>query len=167
MPKIYGPYKHGIQWRLHVVSGRGDKRKTTYRTYSTIELAEAASIKAQVRESSPRLPSNGLPTPPAVEVGAYVYVMRCHGRPATFKIGFTKNLTHRLRSIKNGNPFHIELVAWWWSARASDEESDLHRQFRTSRGRGEWFAKTKQLDDFIKNKASAARDDFVDLEWPR
>ena len=166
MPKIYGPYKHGDQWRLHVVSGRGGKRKTKYRPYPTIELAEAA-IAAQAREVGPRSPSPGLPVPPVVPTGAYVYVMRCHGRPATFKIGFTKNLTQRLSSIRNGNPFHIELVAWWWSAAAADEESNLHRQFGASRGRGEWFAKTKALDDLIKNKAAGARDDFVDLEWPR
>lgn len=41
-PRIYGPYEHGDQWRLHVVTGRGRGRKTIYRSYPTRELAEAA-----------------------------------------------------------------------------------------------------------------------------
>ncbi len=41
-PRIYGPYKHGDQWRVHVVTGSGGGRKTTYRGYPTRDLAEAA-----------------------------------------------------------------------------------------------------------------------------
>lgn len=40
-PKVYGPYEHGDQWRVHVVVRRGRKRETTYQTYSTRALAEA------------------------------------------------------------------------------------------------------------------------------
>lgn len=41
-PRIYGPYEHGEQWRLHVVTGSGRGRKTSYRGYPTRDLAEAA-----------------------------------------------------------------------------------------------------------------------------
>jgi integrase len=41
-PRIYGPYEHGDQFRLHVVTGSGRGRKTTYRSYPTRDLAEAA-----------------------------------------------------------------------------------------------------------------------------
>lgn len=46
-PRIYGPYKHRDQWRLHVVTGSGRGRKTTYRGYPTRDLAEAALAGAR------------------------------------------------------------------------------------------------------------------------
>lgn len=46
-PRIYGPYQHGELFRLHVVTGSGRGRKTTYRSYPTRELAEAALAGAQ------------------------------------------------------------------------------------------------------------------------
>ena len=46
-PRIYGPHKHGNLWRLHVVTGSGRGRKTTYRSYPTRDLADAARAGAQ------------------------------------------------------------------------------------------------------------------------
>lgn len=46
-PRIYGPYKHGDSWRLHVVTGSGGGRKTTYRSYSTRAEADAALAGAR------------------------------------------------------------------------------------------------------------------------
>jgi integrase len=46
-PRIYGPYQHGELWRLHVVTGSGRGRTTTYRSYPTRELAEAALAGAR------------------------------------------------------------------------------------------------------------------------
>jgi integrase len=46
-PRIYGPYQHGELWRLHVVTGSGRGRKTTYRSYPTRDLAEAALAGAR------------------------------------------------------------------------------------------------------------------------
>lgn len=46
-PRIYGPYKHRDQWRLHVVTGSGRGRTTTYRSYPTRDLAEAALAGAR------------------------------------------------------------------------------------------------------------------------
>lgn len=41
-PKIYGPYEHGDQWRVHIVTrGSGERRETTYSSYPTRALAEA------------------------------------------------------------------------------------------------------------------------------
>jgi len=40
-PKIYGPYKHRDQWRVHVVTRRGGKGKTVYETFETRALADA------------------------------------------------------------------------------------------------------------------------------
>lgn len=46
-PRIYGPYQHGDQWRLHVVTGSGRRRKTAYRSYPTRDLADAALTGAR------------------------------------------------------------------------------------------------------------------------
>lgn len=46
-PRIYGPYPHREQWRLHVVTGSGRGRTTTYRSYPTRDLAEAALAGAR------------------------------------------------------------------------------------------------------------------------
>lgn len=46
-PRIYGPYQHGDLWRLHVVTGSGRGRTTTYRSYPTRDLAEAALAGAR------------------------------------------------------------------------------------------------------------------------
>lgn len=39
-PKLYGPYKHGDIWRVHIVTGSGGSRSTRYRSFATRELAE-------------------------------------------------------------------------------------------------------------------------------
>jgi integrase len=46
-PRIYGPYQHRELWRLHVVTGSGRGRTTTYRSYPTRDLAEAALAGAR------------------------------------------------------------------------------------------------------------------------
>lgn len=53
-PRIYGPYKHGDVWRLHVVTRSGGRRKTTYRSYPTWDLANAAlgGARAQAQGST-------------------------------------------------------------------------------------------------------------------
>ena len=40
-PKFYGPYEHGDNLRVHVVTGRGATRKTRYRTFTTRGAADA------------------------------------------------------------------------------------------------------------------------------
>lgn len=39
-PRIYGPYQHRGQWRVHIVTGSGGSRRTRYRSFETRELAE-------------------------------------------------------------------------------------------------------------------------------
>jgi len=56
--RIYGPYQHGDQWRVHIVTRSGGKRKTRYQKFATEQLAndwlDGASDQAQgvtVREA--------------------------------------------------------------------------------------------------------------------
>lgn len=39
--RIYGPYQHGEQWRVHEVETSGGRRHTTYHCFETIDEAEA------------------------------------------------------------------------------------------------------------------------------
>jgi integrase len=70
-PRIYGPYKHGDLYRLHVVTGSGRGRTTTYRSYPTWDLANAAlggarsqaqgsTVKAAVDEMLAQMRAQGL-----------------------------------------------------------------------------------------------------------
>lgn len=40
-PSYFGPYERGRLWRVHVVTGSGGARKTSYETFATRALAEA------------------------------------------------------------------------------------------------------------------------------
>lgn len=40
-PRIYGPYEHGSGWRVHVVTRRGGKRTTVYKSFATRGEADA------------------------------------------------------------------------------------------------------------------------------
>lgn len=40
-PRIYGPYEHGDQFRVHVVTSSGGRRKTSYHAFATRALAQA------------------------------------------------------------------------------------------------------------------------------
>ncbi len=40
-PRVFGPYKHGDKWRVHVVTRSGGKRTTSYETFASRDLAEA------------------------------------------------------------------------------------------------------------------------------
>lgn len=56
-PRIYGPYQHGELWRVHVVTRKsGGGRSTTYLSYPTRDLAEAAitGAKSQAQGSTVR-----------------------------------------------------------------------------------------------------------------
>lgn len=40
-PRIYGPYEHGDQYRVHVVTSSGGRRTTSYHAFATRALAQA------------------------------------------------------------------------------------------------------------------------------
>jgi len=68
-----------------------------------------------------------------------VYILKT---PGFYKIGIAADIQKRLRTLRTGNPFGIEVV---FSAPVYDAygiESKLHRQFKNKRKSGEWFALT-------------------------
>jgi hypothetical protein len=65
----------------------------------------------------------------------YVYLMH-NKRNNLIKIGKSKNPGHREKTLQAEEP-EIMMIAVW---KASDKlESDLHRQYKHKRNRGEWF----------------------------
>lgn len=73
------------------------------------------------------------------------------GKKGAIKIGRTKNLAKRLERLQCGNPFELRVLAT--IPCGSEEEcigleARLHRFFRKSRIRGEWFKGTIRFTDY-------------------
>lgn len=69
------------------------------------------------------------------EALTYVYVM-LNVRNGLFKIGYSKNPTHRERTLQSAEPEIILLQCWEGDKKM---EKELHKCFRMKRVRGEWF----------------------------
>lgn len=67
------------------------------------------------------------------------------------KIGLTDSVARRMSQLRSGRSDDLALLATMPGGRA--EERKLHRQFATSRHRGEWFAPTPELLALIKATA--------------
>lgn len=93
-PRIYGPYQHGEQFRLHVVTGSGRGRKTVYRVYPTRDLAEAALAGA-------RSQAQGTTVRQAYD--AFIARMRERGLGDSTIETAEYRLEHILQLAKNGN----------------------------------------------------------------
>lgn len=55
------------------------------------------------------------------------------------KIGVTKNVESRLKSLQTGSPGKLELIGSIETAKAYELESELHEKYRELRVSGEWF----------------------------
>lgn len=86
----------------------------------------------QAETVSGRLP----PLPPRTYGRDVLYVI---GQPGTaiVKIGVTKSVPSRLKSIQTGSP--VPLSVLWWHPGSYDLEEILHREFVDLRLHGEWF----------------------------
>jgi len=68
-----------------------------------------------------------------------------------FKIGFSRDVKARLRTIASNCPLPVELVCSLPEGLSSKEtERRLHKRFRTKRVRGEWFRLDPEDVEFIK-----------------
>ena len=104
--RIYGPYEHGDQWRVHIVTGRGDGRKTVYKTYPTRARAEAfiAGARDEAQGRSVR-----------ASVDAFLERMRAQGRGA----GTVETAEHRLWMLL-GLPANGERPLRWLNGRGTE-----------------------------------------------
>lgn len=81
----------------------------------------------------------------------YVYFIGC-GDPVTYvKIGSTHDTRYRLRVLQVGCPLPLSMLGSVLADDAERMEIDLHKRFASSHVRGEWFAVTAQLVDYISS----------------
>jgi Meiotically up-regulated gene 113 len=72
------------------------------------------------------------------------------GRYGPVKIGISKNPRKRLRALQVPNPKPLTLLGVMEGD--SDTEKEVHREFRNSRIRGEWFSISPELLRFIDSE---------------
>ena len=96
-------------------------------------------------------PQNHIIRYPGVEEFVYLItapeLMRC-------KIGYTKRLPQRVKTIRQNSPTLIELINYF----PGDEvfERKLHQEFRNVRLFGEWFSMTKEIVQRFRDEAKLA-----------
>jgi len=88
--------------------------------------------RSQAPTQEGRLP----PLPPRHFGRDVLYVI---GQPGTsiVKIGVTRNVSSRLKSLQTGSP--VPLAVLWWHPGSYDLEENLHAKFSEYRLAGEWF----------------------------
>lgn len=123
-------------------------------------IAAAVAIKLRSGSGSPAgiaAPVEGdqcdddpyLVPPSAVTKGGFIYFARCHSPDRQIKIGVSRDVGHRMSALRNGCPYPITLLGWYWHAEPLVEEDRLFRQFAEHRLQGEWFAPSKKLIDLV------------------
>lgn len=68
----------------------------------------------------------------------YVYLFHAVGTNL-FKIGVSKNILNRKRTIRTTSPYPIEFICYYPSDNAHQDEIKLHKLFEHRRQHGEWF----------------------------
>ena len=90
----------------------------------------------------------------------YVYVLSDREN-GTYKIGRTKNLEQRVRSIRTGNPNRIDLVAYAMCEDTVQAEKRVHNLYTYRRRKGkEWFDLTDQEVEELKTLLLRITTDF-------
>jgi Meiotically up-regulated gene 113 len=81
-----------------------------------------------------------------------IYFIRAGNGP--IKIGISKNPIRRLRALQTPNAKPLTLLGVMEGD--LETERDIHRQFRNSRIRGEWFCTSPELLRFIDSECDPA-----------
>lgn len=82
---------------------------------------------------------------PETSKPSYVYFIEAGD---LVKIGVTKDVTKRLASLQTGSPARLNMIGF--IPGTDKEEKELHRKFSSHRSHGEWFKKTNDLINYIK-----------------
>ena len=83
--------------------------------------------------------------PPSKARHGIVYVVRCG---SFIKIGFTKRLDVRLRSLATGAPEPLQLLSQ--TPGTTDDERVLQARFSSLRSHGDWFRYEGPVSDWIE-----------------
>ncbi len=79
--------------------------------------------------------------------GSDLYVIRCQ---TYYKIGTTKNIAERVRTIKAGNPFELEVV--YYGLGKGKMEEYWHQHFKDKHHDGEWYCLDENDIDIINTR---------------
>ncbi len=71
-----------------------------------------------------------------------------------YKIGVTRNLVSRIKSIQTGCMFEVEVEETWLIDDPTKTERQLHKIFKNKRMTGEWFELNEEDVLFIKDRSS-------------
>jgi hypothetical protein len=66
------------------------------------------------------------------------------------KIGYTTNISARLRSLRTAHPKELRILLVIPGSR--DDEQELHRRFAAFRVGREWFNRCKPISDYIESR---------------
>lgn len=106
--------------------------------------ADHARRSIELRRQREARPISLKPTPKATNI----YVM-LDNHTGKYKIGHSTNPTTRERTLLSQAP-DIRLLFSFKGT--TDDEKDLHKEFKDKRGRGEWFSLNASDIDMIKTK---------------
>ena len=103
-----------------------NKKYKNNRTSYCKSCLTAFSREYHRNNSNPKLPRKGL-----------VYCLECEG---FYKFGITRSeMKRRMKAMRTGNPFRINIV---WEATSNDAakyERIIHNQLKDNHVRGEWY----------------------------
>lgn len=77
----------------------------------------------------------------------FVYVIGMEGDNSVVKIGFATKVDDRRSTLQTSS--HRELTVLLSIKGTRDKEKELHRRFAADHIRGEWFHRTRAVEDFI------------------
>lgn len=83
----------------------------------------------------------------------YLYVIRA-GDTDYYKIGVTKDITKRLRSLQGGNHLRLSIVLTVQHKHAYQQEKHVHQVAKRWHIRGEWFRLPREVVAKIKHCAN-------------
>lgn len=82
----------------------------------------------------------------------FVYFIECVGHDFV-KIGYSKSVHARLRSLRPSTPFPLKCVGFVITKSRALEKM-FHRRFRSQHYKGEWYHKTGALKEFLETTFS-------------
>lgn len=100
--------------------------------------------------------------PTAVVRGAYIYFARCHSPDRQIKIGYARDVGHRFSVLRNGCPYRVTCLAFYWVEHHIAEEKRLHDMFAQHRQSGEWFAPANELVELVASLQEMRRNAVTD-----
>lgn len=111
-------------------------------------IAEAVARRFRSDEATA---ADRMESPPRCTHGGFIYFIQAFGPSLPTKIGMTKDIARRLKTIRSSCPFEARLIAFYWSEDPQAEEAGLHERFAVFRLRGEWFTWHDELKAYVED----------------